>query len=128
VGRDSAVGIATRYGLDGPGMESQWGVSFYAPVQTGPGAHPVSCIMGTGILPGVKSGQGVTLNPHPLLVPSSRKDRAIPLLPLWAGRPVQSLSDCTRVTFTFTLLCNIKTVHVKLHFYGFIRTSLMHIV
>ena len=23
-GRDSSVGIATRYGLDGPGIESQW--------------------------------------------------------------------------------------------------------
>jgi hypothetical protein len=33
----------------------------------------------------------VTLTPHPLLVSWSRKDRAIPLLPLWAGRPVQSL-------------------------------------
>jgi hypothetical protein len=30
--------------------------------------------------------------------------RAIPLLPLWAVRPVQSLSACTRVHFTF-LLC-----------------------
>jgi len=29
--------------------------------------------------------------------------RAIPLLPLWAVRPVQSLSACTRVTFTFCL-------------------------
>ena len=28
--------------------------------------------------------------------------KAIPLLPLWAVRPVQSLSVCTRVTFTFT--------------------------
>jgi hypothetical protein len=28
---------------------------------------------------------------------------AIPLLPLWTVRPVQSLSACTRVTFTFTL-------------------------
>ena len=28
--------------------------------------------------------------------------RAIPLLPLWAVRPVQSLSACTRVHFTFT--------------------------
>jgi len=27
--------------------------------------------------------------------------RAIPLLPLWAVRPVQSLSACTRVHFTF---------------------------
>ena len=24
-GRDSSVGIATRYGLDGPGIESRWG-------------------------------------------------------------------------------------------------------
>jgi hypothetical protein len=30
--------------------------------------------------------------------------RALPLLPLWAVRPVQSLSACTRVHFTFTLL------------------------
>jgi len=32
----------------------------------------------------------------------SRKSRAIPLLPLWAVRPVQNLSACTRVHFTFT--------------------------
>ena len=25
VGRDSSVGMATRYGLDGPVMESRWG-------------------------------------------------------------------------------------------------------
>ena len=25
MGRNSSVGIATRYGLDGPGIESQWG-------------------------------------------------------------------------------------------------------
>jgi len=37
----------------------------------------------------------VTLTPHTLLVPWSRKSRAIPLLPLWAVRPVQSLSACT---------------------------------
>jgi hypothetical protein len=35
-------------------------------------------------------------------VPWSRKSRAIPLLPLWAVRPVQSLSVCTKVHFTFT--------------------------
>jgi len=32
----------------------------------------------------------------------SWKSRAIPLLPLWTVRPVQSLSACTRVHFTFT--------------------------
>ena len=77
---------------------------FSAPVQTGPGAHPASCTMGTGSFPGVKSGRGVTLPLHPLLVPWSRKGRAIPVLPLWAVRPVDSLSACTRVHFAFTLL------------------------
>jgi len=89
------------FGLDGPGIESQWGSRFSASVQTGPGAHPASCTMGTGSFPGVKSGRGVTLTRHPLLVPWSRKGRAIPLLPLWVVRPVQSLSACTRVYFTF---------------------------
>jgi len=39
---------------------------------------------------------------HPFLVPWSRKSRAVPLLPLWTVRPVQSLSACTRVHFIFT--------------------------
>ena len=54
------------------------GARITAPVQTGPGSRPVSCKMGTG----AKSGRGVTMTPHPLLVPWSRKSRAIPLLPL----------------------------------------------
>jgi len=79
------------------------GTRFSASVQTGPGAHPASCTTGTGSFPVVNSGRGVTLTPHPFLVPWSRKGRSIPLLPLWAVRPVQSLSACTRVHFTFTL-------------------------
>jgi hypothetical protein len=81
-GPGSSVGIATGYGLDGPGIESRWGARFFAPVQTGPGAHPASCTVGTVSFPGVKSGRGVTLTPHPLLVPWSLKGRTIPLLPL----------------------------------------------
>jgi hypothetical protein len=107
-GLGSVVGIATGYGLDGPGIESRWEARISAPVQTGPGAHPASCTMGTGSFLGVKSSWGMTLNPHPLLVPWSRKGRAIPVLPLWAVRPVQSLTACTRVhfTFTFTVVSN----------------------
>jgi hypothetical protein len=29
--KDSSVGIATRYWLDGPGIESQWGRDFSQP-------------------------------------------------------------------------------------------------
>jgi len=49
----SSVGIATDYGLDGPGSNPGWGRDF-PPVQTGPGAHPASCNMGTGSSPGGK--------------------------------------------------------------------------
>ena len=66
MGRDSSVGIATRYGVHGPGIESRWGgARFSAPVQTGPGAHQASCKIGTGSFPGVKRLQrGVDNPPH----------------------------------------------------------------
>ena len=46
-GRDSSVGTATCYGLDGPGIESRWGARFSAPIQTVPGAHQTSYTMRT---------------------------------------------------------------------------------
>jgi hypothetical protein len=65
-GRVSSVGIATRYGLDGPGIESRWGARFSAPVQTGPGAYPASCIIGTESFPGARRpGRGVDHSLHP---------------------------------------------------------------
>jgi hypothetical protein len=73
-GHYSSVGITTGYGLDGPGIESRWGARFSAPVQTGHGAHPAFCTVGTESFPGVKSGRGVTLSPHPLLVPLVKKE------------------------------------------------------
>jgi len=57
---------------------------FSAPVQTGPGAQPVPCKMGTGSFLGVKSGRGVTLTPQ-----SSSSDE---VYPLWATTgPVKGL-------------------------------------
>ena len=102
--------------MNGAGIESRWRARFSTPVQTGPVTYRSSCTMCTGSFPRVKSGRGVTLT----LTPSSaivRKEysytstppmgrtaftepqylysRATPLLPLWAVRPVQSLSACT---------------------------------
>ena len=48
MGRNSSVGIATRYGLDCPRIEPRWGARFSAHVHTGPGAHPDSYTMGKG--------------------------------------------------------------------------------
>ena len=62
-GRDSAAGIATRYALDCTGIKSRCGAGFSAPVQSGPGAYPASCTVGTGSFPG-KSGWGVALTTH----------------------------------------------------------------
>ena len=73
-GPGSVIGIATGYGLDGPGIESQWGARFFTPVKTGPGGNPASCTMGTGSFLGVKSGRVVTLTPHLLLVPLVMKE------------------------------------------------------
>ena len=67
-GTVSVVGIATGYGLDGPGTESQWGRNFphLSRPALGPTQPPVKWV--TVLSPGVKSGRGVTLTPHPLLV------------------------------------------------------------
>ena len=73
VGRDSSVGIATRYGLDGAGIESRWGASFSAPVRNDPGAHPTYYTMGTGSFPGVKRpGRGIG---HPTTYCAEVKER-----------------------------------------------------
>jgi len=51
---DSSVGIATCYGLDGPGIKSQWGVRLSVQVQTGSEAHPVCYTVDTRPFLGVK--------------------------------------------------------------------------
>ena len=53
--RDIAVAVATRYGLDGPGIECRRRRDLSAIVQTGHGAHPASYTMGTLSFPGGKT-------------------------------------------------------------------------
>ena len=72
-GPGSSVGIATELRAGRSGDRIPVGARFSAPVQPGRGAHPASCTMGTGSFTRVKSGRGVTLTPHTLLVPWSRK-------------------------------------------------------
>jgi hypothetical protein len=85
-------------------------VRFSAPVQTGPGAHPASCTIDTGSFPGVESGRGVMLTPHPLLVLRSKnKSRAILLLSLRAfvackkGENLQLYYYCNKILIFLTL-------------------------
>jgi hypothetical protein len=63
-GRHNSVSISTRYGLDGPRIESRWGTRYFVPVQTDPGAHIASYIKGIGSFLGVKRpGRGVDHQP-----------------------------------------------------------------
>ena len=110
----SSVGIATGYALEGPGIESRWGEIFRTcPVRSwGP---PRLLYNRYRVFVGVKSGRGVTLTSASLLVPRSWKGRSIPLLPLLAVRPAQSLSACTRVHFNLPYLyCKWTTWSLKM--------------
>jgi hypothetical protein len=46
-------------------VQSRWGASFFAHVQTGPGAHPASCTVGTGSFPGGKAARAWCWPPTP---------------------------------------------------------------
>jgi hypothetical protein len=66
VGRDSSVGIATRYGLEGPGIEARWGGrDFPHPSRPalGPTQPPIQWV--PGLFQG-QSGRGVALTTHPI--------------------------------------------------------------
>ena len=88
------------------------GARFFAPVQTGPGAHPASCTMGTGSFMGVKRpGRGVDHPPTSSAEVKERVELAIPLLPLWA------FVACSRMNFTLPSAVNTTKagVEIQLH-------------
>ena len=97
MGRDSVVSIVTRYGLDGPGIESQRGRDFPHPSRPAmrPTQPPIQRI--PGLFPGVKRpGRGVSY-PPPSRAEVKERVEPIPLLHLWA------FMACSRVNFTLTL-------------------------
>ena len=108
--RDSSVGIATRYGPDGPGIKSRWGARFSAPVQTGPGAHPASYTTGTVSFPGVKRpGRGVDHPPPYSAVVKERVELDLYTLsgPSWPvlGRPLPFTFMCSRSRISCLFRC-----------------------
>ena len=56
-GRDSSIGIANRYGLDGPGVEFRWGRDFPHPSRPalGPTQSPIQLV--PGLFPGGKAAE-----------------------------------------------------------------------
>ena len=78
---------------------SRWGGDIFSTCPDRPWGPPSLLYNGYLVFPGGIERPGPDADPLPLLVSWSRKSRAIPLLPLWAVRPVQSLSACKRAHF-----------------------------
>ena len=95
IGRASSVGIATRYRMDGPGIESRWGEIFRARPDRPWGP---SSLLYSGYrvsFPGVKRpGRGVD---HPLPFSAEVKER----VELYIYPPLWAFVACYRVNFTF---------------------------
>jgi hypothetical protein len=98
VGRDSSIGIASRYGLDGPGIESRWGARSSAPVHTDPGAQRRY----RGIHGGKAAGGGVDHPPPSKAEVKERVDLYLfsPSGPFW---PVQGWILLTLEWFTLKM-------------------------
>jgi hypothetical protein len=102
--RGSSVSIMSVYGLDDRaiGIRSPAGAKEFSSslcVQTGSGARPASCTMGTGgPFPGAKRGRGVTLTTHPDLVPRSGMSRS------YISSPQSASMACSGTALLFALL------------------------
>jgi len=89
-GLGSSVGLATDYGLDGPGSSpgsnpSGDEIFHLSRLALGPTQPPLQCV--PGLSWGVKCGRGVMMTTHPLLVS-------------WSSRPHWA---CNRITLPLPL-------------------------
>ena len=92
VGRDSSVGIANRYGLDGPGIESRWWRIFCNRPDRSWGS-PSLLYNGYQVFPGGKTAGAWRWPPIPIEQWGYTESRTI-LLAYWA------FVACSRVNFT----------------------------
>jgi hypothetical protein len=79
------VGIATCYEMEGSGFLTpvvSRDFIFSTPIETGPGAHPASCTVGTKSLSGVYSGRVLLLTNHSHLAPRLNKELSCASTPL----------------------------------------------
>jgi hypothetical protein len=102
VGLDSSVGIATGYGLGGPGIESRLGRDFSHP--PGPAVRPTHPPVQwvPALFPGGKAAEAWSLPPPPAHKALRLTRIAVPHFPLCAF-----MTRC-RVNFTFTIIAHSK--------------------
>jgi len=95
LGRDGSVGIATRYGLDGPGIEFRWGENFRTHPDR-PCGPPSLLYNGYRVFPGVK--QPRRGDDHPLPSSAEIKERVV----LYLYSLFWAFVACFKLNFIFT--------------------------
>ena len=90
----------TRSGLNDPGIDSRW-ARFFAPIQTGPGAHPASYKMGTGSFPGVKWSERDVDHPSPSSAKVKEKVELYLYFPSGPSWPVLGWTSLFHISITF---------------------------
>jgi hypothetical protein len=97
-GRNSSVGIATRYGLDGPGFKYRWGRGFLYRPSRSPRSKtpPLRWVSGISFR-GKKPCSGG--NHPPLLAPRLRKE--------WSLHLFCAFKTCYRQEFPLTFNCSL---------------------
>ena len=96
--RDSSVGRATRYGMDGPGIESRWGEIFRTSPDR-PWGPPILLHNGYWVFPGGEAAGAWRRPPTPSSAEvKERVELHVHLLHLWA------FVTCYGLTFAFTIL------------------------
>ena len=91
----SADGIASRYGLEGPGLAFRWKRDFLHTSREALDPTQLSVQLITGL------SRGITMNTYPQLGPKSGSSRSLPLLPFCA------FLACSKMTRTSTFLIRI---------------------
>ena len=95
-GPDSAVGIATRYGLDGPGIESRWGREIFRTCPDRPWGPSSPLHIGyRDITEGSDRTVALTTQPH--LAPRLKKEHSYTSTRLW------TFVACSRVNLPLPL-------------------------
>jgi len=105
IGPGSVHGISTGYGLSGPGIESQWGGKIFRNCPDRPWGPPSLLYNRYRAFPCAKERPGRDADPSPPSSAVVKKSTSILLLPLWAVRPVQSLSQFYDNEYSYLFYC-----------------------
>ena len=115
MGRGSPVGMATRYGLDGPGIESRWGGrDFPHPSRPALGSTQPPIQWVPGLSPGGKRPGGGVEHPPPSRAEVKERAKLYIYSPFWAFVAYYRVN----FTFTFTKMERHRIYSCLLHKYS----------